>query len=102
MFEALIAAGFQVECHSHAIRSVDFPEAAAELEEALLASTIPIQEIIASGGGEAKGTQRLRRSLAARGWPKLTFTIEKTINGVRRESVSHEIDHVRRYYCYPG
>lgn len=97
MFEALIAAGFQVEFHSHAqaILSVDFPEAAAELEEALLASTIPIQEIIASGGGEAKGTQRLRRSLAARGWPKLTFTIEKTINGVRRESVSHEIDHVR-------
>ena len=99
MFEALLASGFQVEFHSHAqaILSVDFPDAAVELEEALLASTIPIQEIMASGGGEAKGTQRLRRALTARGWPKLTFTIEKTINGVRRESVSHEIDHVRLF-----
>jgi len=99
MFEALRAAGFQVEFHSHAqaILSVDFPDAAVELETALLASTIPIQEIIAGGGGEAKGTQRLRKALAAKGWPKLTFTIEKTINGVRRESVSHEIDHVRLF-----
>jgi Restriction endonuclease BglII len=99
MFESLIAAGFQVEFHSHAlaILSVDFPEAASELEEALLASTIPIQEIIANGGGETKGTQRLRKSLTAKGWPKLTFTIEKIINGVRRESVSHEIDHVRTF-----
>lgn len=99
MFEALTAHGFQVDYHSHAeaILSVDFPDAAAELEAGLLASTIPIQEIIASGGGEAKGTQRLRRALAAQGWPKFTFTIEKTINGVPRESVSHEIDHVRTF-----
>jgi hypothetical protein len=99
MFKTLISHGFQVEYHSHAeaILSVDFPEAAAELEAALLASTIPIQEIIASGGGEAKGTQRLRRALSAQGWPKFTFTIEKTINGVPRESVSHEIDHVRTF-----
>jgi hypothetical protein len=47
--------------------------------------------------GEAKGTQRLRKALAGAGWPKFTFTIEKRINNVPLESVSHEIDHVRTF-----
>jgi hypothetical protein len=99
MLDTLTAKGFQVEFHSHAraILSVDFPEVIAELEAALLNATIPIEEIIASGGGEAKGTQRLRKALARTGWPKFTFTIEKRINNVPRESVSHEIDHVRTF-----
>src|SRR6266853_1338455 len=56
IFESLIAHGYQVEFHSHAtaILLVDFPEAVAELENALLGVTIPIEEIIAGGGGEAK------------------------------------------------
>jgi hypothetical protein len=97
MFDALRARGFQVEHHAHAkaILTSDFPQAITELEVALLEATIPVEEIIAGGGGEAKGTQRLRRALAAKNWPKFTFTIEKWINGVPRESVSHEIDHVR-------
>ncbi len=99
MFGALSARGFQIEFHSHAeaILSVDFPDAVAELQTALLGSTIPIEEIIAGGGGESKGTQRLRKALAGLDWPKFTFTIEKRINGVPRESVSHEIDHVREF-----
>jgi hypothetical protein len=99
MFDALALKGFQVEFHSHAraILGVDFPDVASELEGALLASTIPIEEIIAGGGGETKGTQRLRKTLSALSWPKFTFTIEKRINGVPRESVSHEIDHVRTF-----
>lgn len=99
MFEILRNKGFQVEFHSHAeaILSVDFPSAVNELEVALSNTTIPIEEIIAGGGGEAKGTQRLRRALAALQWPKFTFVVEKRINGVRRESVSHEIDHVRTF-----
>jgi hypothetical protein len=97
MFEALERRGFQVEFHSHAraILSVDFPQVVQELEAALAATSIPIEEIIAGGGGEAKGTQRLRKALAAAGWPKFTFTIERRINGTPRESISHEIDHVR-------
>ena len=67
------------------------------MEAALSDSTIPIEEIIAGGGGEAKGTQRLRKALYDLNWPKFTFTIEKRINGVPRESVSHEIDHVRTF-----
>lgn len=99
MFEALQNRGFQVEFHSHAraILSTDFPLAASELEDALSATTIPIEEIIAGGGGEAKGTQRLRRALTGMGWPKTTFVVEKRINGVARESQSHEIDHVRTF-----
>jgi hypothetical protein len=99
MFESLTAKGFQVEFQSHAraILSVDFPKAVAELEAALIDTTIPIEEIIAGGGGEAKGTQRLRKALAGAGWPKFTFVIEKRINDVPRESVSHEMDHVRTF-----
>ena len=79
---ALIAKGFQIEFHSHAraILTVDFPDALVELEEVLLGLTIPIEEIIAGGGGEAKGTQRLRRALNAKGWRKTTFEIKKIIN----------------------
>lgn len=99
MFESLIAKDFQIEFHSHAeaILRGDFPDAAGELEAALADSTIPIEEIIAGGGGESKGTQRLRRALSSLGWLKFTFVIEKRINGVPRESVSHEIDHVRTF-----
>lgn len=99
MFESLIKKGFQVEFHSHAeaILSVDFRDAVSGLETALAETSIPIEEIIAGGGGEAKGTQRLRKILASAGWPKTTFTVEKRINGVPRESISHEIDHVKTF-----
>jgi restriction endonuclease BglII len=99
MFESLTAKGFQVEFHSHAeaILGVDFPDAVVELEAALADTTIPIEEIIAGGGGEAKGTQRLRKALTSLNWPKFKFTVEKIINGEKRESVSHEMDHVRTF-----
>ena len=99
MFDTLLEMGFQVELVSdaQAILGVDFADAVDELETALAATTIPISEIIDGGGGEAKGRQRLRRALASAGWPKFKFTIEKLINGVARESVSHEIDHVRSF-----
>lgn len=99
MFDSLIARGFQVEFTSHAraILSVDFPTAASDLEQALLTATIPIEEIIAGGGGESKGTQRLRRALAELGWHKAKFTIQKVINGIPKESQSHEIDHVKTF-----
>lgn|SRR5215213_6461199 len=99
IFDALIARGFQIEFYSHAtaILTVDFPEAVAELEGALLGVTIPIEEIIAGGGGEAKGTQRLRRALNGLNWVKTKFTIRKTVNERERESISHEIDHVREF-----
>lgn len=99
MFESLKEKGFEVAfvSHAEAILEKDFPVAVEELELSLVEVDIPITEIIGSGGGEAKGTQRLRRSLAARHWVKVNFEIKKTINGIERESISHEVDHVRTF-----
>lgn len=104
MFDALCAAGFQVEFHSHAeaILKGDFPEVERELEDVLLRATIPVEEIIAGGGGEAKGTQRLRRGLQKHGWATVTFVVEKLINGVPREAISHKMDHVKAYRLASG
>src|SRR6266516_487998 len=97
MLDKLIAANFQVDFRSHAmaILKIDFPEVAEVIEDVLLGSTIPIEEIIRSGGGETKGTQRLRNALRAREWNKHNYIVERTIDGVRREAQSHEVDHVR-------
>jgi len=95
----LSAKGFQIEfhCHARAILSLDFPDALTELETTLANISIPIEEIIAGGGGEAKGTQRLRKALNAINWVKTKFEIKKTINNRERESISHEIDHVKEF-----
>jgi hypothetical protein len=70
---------FQIEFHSHAeaILTHDFPERMGELWDVMDGVTIPIEEIIAGGGGEAKGTQRLRKVLTQLGWPKTTFVVKK-------------------------
>ena len=60
------------------------PISAAQLEAILLASAIPIEEIVGSGGGETKGTQRLRRALHEHGWRKHKFEITRSIDGVAR------------------
>ena len=90
--------GFDLKFVSHAdaVLAQDFPDALRELAGALSNLELPITEIIGSGGGETKFTQRLRRSLAAIGWHKHFFEITKTVDGVPKESTTHEIDHVRR------
>jgi Restriction endonuclease BglII len=99
MFEALRERGFRIETLSHAdaILRVDFPEVTSELESILLDSSIPIEEIIRSGGGETKGTQRLRRALRAKGWQKHNFVVQRVIDGRPLESQSHEVDHIRHF-----
>jgi hypothetical protein len=62
----------------------------------LLGVSIPIEEIVRGGGGEAQSTQRLRRALATAGWPKHGFVLRKLVDEVEQESTTHEIDHVRR------
>ena len=102
--DALTAGGYEVMflSHARAILDADFPEVLDDLVEVLGGLTIPIEEIIGSGGGETKGTQRLRRGLAAKGWKKQNFRIEKAINGIPRESISHEVDHVRLFESDEG
>jgi hypothetical protein len=99
MFEALEEKGFEFryECHALAILEKDFPAAMEDLARVLAGMRIPIAEIIGSGGGEAKGTQRMRRALSEAGWLKTTFEIKKIINGVEREATSHEVDHVKDF-----
>lgn len=96
--ETLKAKGFEILFISHAKSILDgeFPDALAEISEVLAELELPITEIIGSGGGETKFTQRLRKALAKLGWKKHNFEIEKTIDGVPRESTSHEVDHVKR------
>lgn len=62
----------------------------------LLRVHLPISELIKGGGGEGQLTQRIRRALAEKGWAKHVFNIKKTVDGVEKESISHEIDHIRR------
>jgi hypothetical protein len=95
LLEDLKARGFEVQCESHAaaILEKDFPTALEEL-------AIPIHEIIGSGGGETKGTQRMRHAFNKVGWKKSVFEIRKIINGVEREATSHEIDHVKEFGGY--
>jgi Restriction endonuclease BglII len=98
MLNTLKRKGFELRfvSHSAAILAVDFRDAAADIEAVLSALSLPISEIIGSGGGETQFTQRLRHALAARGWPKHVFEITKTVDGQPRQSTSHEIDHVYR------
>ena len=97
MLDKLTTKNFQVNFLSHAaaILEKDFPTALVELEQGFGNLQIPITEIIGSGGGETKGTQRMRRALAELGWLKYEFIIKKSINGVEREATSHEVDHVK-------
>lgn len=99
MFDRLKARGFEIEFRSHAeaILGIDFSDVANQLEDVLLTSTIPIEEIIGSGGGETKGTRRLRNALAGLGWRKHNFVVQRIIDGVEREAQSHEIDHVKAF-----
>jgi len=99
MLEGLSSRGFELKflSHAEAILSRDFPDAVQELESALKNVSIPITEIIGSGGGETAGTQRLRHTLFKLGWPKTKFEIKKIVNGIERESITHEIDHVKEF-----
>lgn len=100
MFEKLKSKGFQVMAlhHAEAILTHDMADAVTELEKALLAVEIPVEELIRGGGGEGEMTQRLRRTLADDcGWKKHNFEIKKIVDGEEKESISHEIDHVKRF-----
>jgi hypothetical protein len=99
MLERLLERGFELTLLSHAeaILARDFPDAVRELETALENFSIPITEIIGSGGGETAGTQRLRNTLYNLDWPKTKFEIKKIVNGIERESITHEIDHVKEF-----
>ncbi len=96
MLRVLENAGFDLAARNHAeaILKGDFPDAVEGLVTALLEFRLPAREIIKSGGGQAKSTQRLRDSLYDKGWKKHNFVIRTIVDGEEREAKSHEIDHV--------
>ncbi|MEO6626551.1 MAG: BglII/BstYI family type II restriction endonuclease [Burkholderiaceae bacterium] len=95
---SLARRGFDVQYLSHA-KSILVGEFARQLEElanVLEVLSLPITEIIGSGGGETRFTQRTRKALAGLQWRKHNFVISKKVDGVEREATSHEVDHVRK------
>ncbi len=99
MLHRLRDMGFDIHATNHAetILSNDFPAELSELVQALEGFSLDARELLASGGGEAPSTQRLRRQLTQAGWEKHNFRIETTVDGVPQGTgTSHEIDHVRR------
>lgn len=99
MFEQLKQAGYQVLTlhHAEAILTHDMATAAMEIESVLLEAKLPAEELVRGGGGEGELTQRLRHALADQGWVKHSFEIKKIVDGVEKESISHEVDHVKRF-----
>ena len=97
MFEKLQEKGFEVLVlhHAEAILKLDMGTAAQEIEDILVKVRIPAEELIRGGGGEGLLTQRLRNDLSDAGWKKHNFQIDKIVDGIPRESTSHEIDHVK-------
>lgn len=84
--------------HAEAILTHDMPTAVSEIEDVLSSARVPAEELVRGGGGEGELTQRLRHALNdGRGWSKHNFEIKKTVDGVEKESISHEIDHVKRF-----
>jgi hypothetical protein len=100
MFEQLRTQGFEIKMlhHAEAILTYDMPRAAEELQEVLAGAKIPCEELVRGGGGEGQLTQRLRRALNdEKGWRKHNFEVKRIVDGVERESISHEIDHVKSF-----
>lgn len=99
MFKALKKKGYEVLFlhHAQAILRHDMPEAAGELEAAVQGVTLPVEELVRGGGGECQLTQRMRRSLAQMGWHRHSFEIKKIVDGQEKESISHQMDHVKRF-----
>ncbi len=99
MFKKLIEKNFKVLPlhHAEAILTHDMNTAIDEIENTLLAATIPAIELIRGGGGEGELTQRLRKGFSDVGWKKHNFEIKKIVDGVEKESISHEIDHVKHF-----
>lgn len=99
MLQSLINRGFDVLAlhHAEAILTYDMPEAIQELERVLSEIQLPVEELVRLGGGEGKLTQRLRHALTELGWVKHNFEIKKIVDGIEKESVSHEIDHVKSF-----
>jgi len=100
MFELLRNRDFDIQMlhHAEAILRHDVPGAVEDIESVLGDLIIPIEELIGGGGGEGQATQRIRHALNDdRNWDKHCFEIRRIVDGKEKESISHEIDHVKQF-----
>jgi hypothetical protein len=99
IFEDLCKAGFDVATfhHAEAILKHDMPSAVGELARVLSSFSIPIDDLVRGGGGEAESTQWMRRELDGLGWHKHEFVVQKIVDGKTTQSQSHLVDHVKRF-----
>jgi len=95
----LRADGFDILAahHAEAILTLDMPEALEELYAVLNQVSVPIENIIKGGGGEAASTQAMRRDLTDRGWNKRKVVIRKFVDDRETQSLTHEIDHFKEF-----
>ena len=98
MLSELREKGFDIAVTNHAaaILTHDFAAEVAALAGILGGFRISMAELIGGGGGESGQTQRLRRALDGAGWRKHNFSVQTIVDGVVREAIGHEIDHVKR------
>src|SRR5690625_5372920 len=99
MFEELKKKNFEILTlhHAEAILCHDVPQAIDEIESILIDIELPVEELIRGGGGEGKLTQRIRNAFYKNQWNKHRFAIKKTVDGEEKSSISHEIDHVKKF-----
>lgn len=100
MLEQIRSKGFEILTlhHAEAILLHDMPSALNEIESTLMQLEIPVETLVRGGGGENILTQWMRRHLSGEhGWKKHNFEIKKVVDGVEKECISHEIDHVKRF-----
>jgi hypothetical protein len=98
MFERLIQQGYQVIAlhHASAILTMDMPEAIEDIQNVCLDLQLPVLEMVKGGGGEAAITQRIRHTFHEKyGWKKHNYEIKKIIDGIEKEAITHEVDHIK-------
>lgn len=97
MLDALREQGFDIATRNHAeaILAQDFTAELAQLVEALSDFRIALPELIGGGGGESGQTQRLRHALNDLRWRKHKFQVQTIVDGIPRDGITHEVDHVR-------
>ena len=73
----------------------DYQEVVDEVRDILDAFTIRRTDVLAGGGGKTVMVKWLEGRFNEFGWHKRNFDVNISVDGIARQSLTHEIDHVR-------